>query len=104
MSDFEFEENSNEFYNKTQKLLGRSRPNSAVGFLLNSGIVKNEKQANAVLMALVVVILVIAGWVFWMTNNESIESVTGDDGLEYSGEEYIENIKYKNNKFDGIDD
>jgi hypothetical protein len=94
MSDFEFEENNNEFYGKTQNLLGQANPNSAVGALLRSGIVKNEKQANIVLLGLVVVIIFATVWIYRATTGGGRELYYVDDnGRKYDVEEYIELVK-----------
>ncbi len=58
-SDIQFEEEygNTEFHFKSRKILGEPTTPTMVNFLLNKGIVKNEKQATIVLLLCILIFL-----------------------------------------------
>ena len=90
MALVEFEENNNEFHIKSRRLLGEPDTPGMIKVLLKSGIVKTEKQALVILVALMLVAFSATFFLLSDRNSAQDASITGIDGIEYSAEEYID--------------
>jgi len=96
MSNIEFEEDNNEFYQKTQNLLGQKSQSKMISFLLKKKIVKNEKQATIILAVFAVIIFISAFSVFKYNTQPKEMRFIDKYGIEYSTEEYINLVKSGN--------
>jgi len=88
----EFEEN-NDFHIKSRTMLGISQTPSMVSFLLRTGIAKSEKQALAILIIFVVIVM---GAVFFLVrhmNKEKEIYFLDKQGNRIEAVEYIEMIR-----------
>ena len=86
-------EEDNEFHMKSRRLLGKPETPGMVRFLLNTGIVKNEKQALIVLIGVIIVVVVATIWVFRVMNKDGVGYIIDSQGRKITAEEYIRLIK-----------
>lgn len=91
MNRVEFNE-ENEFHIKSRALFGDPQTPTMIRLLLKTGLIKNEKQAVA---ALLVMVVLMVGATLWVLNgrNNADAYVTTPDGIKYTPEEYIDLLK-----------
>jgi len=98
MNRVEFNE-ENEFHTKSRALFGDPKTPTMIRLLLKTGIVRNEKQAVAVLLIMVVLMV---GVTLWILNGRDSASnrFVAPDGTVYTAEEYGELLQAGIDPFD----
>lgn len=90
---FEEEYGNSEFHIKSRKILGEPTTPTMINFLLEKGIVKNEKQATFLLIVCIVIFLSLSIFIIRnaISNNEEL-MVINKFGQQIPFDNYIESL------------
>lgn len=93
-SEIQFEEEEygdSRFHIKSRKILGEPTTPTMINFLLDKKIAKNEKQATAILIIIIVAFLVLSTYIIKssLTNDEKLV-IVNKYGQEIPFDQYVE--------------
>ena len=95
-NDIQFEEDmpqDRQFHIRSPKILGEPETPGVITFLLDTNVVKNEKQATTIILLGVVIFLVISGFIIRNTFTSPEElKIINKYGQEITFDQYIESI------------
>lgn len=91
MNGISFHED-NEYNMRSRATLGIPESSGMIRFLLRNNLAKDERQANYILIGVILVTVIVTVFLLQRDNN-SVDYVIGADGVQYSADEYIELLK-----------
>ena len=84
----------NEFHIRSRKLFGDPTTPTMITILLKTGVVKNEKQALAILLGIIAITLTLASILLYSRITPSTHTlITDQQGNVYTFEQYIELVR-----------